>query len=216
MHKVTDLNAFPYSSVGLLVFKMKYEDGRTEDYTGTAFIVSSKGIFTAAHNLYDPDEKSITIEAYFHLNYQGEVKVWNLMLGKDGVTLPDQWLDDEDENYDMAVCVIEHSSFREIASSLILPVYDKLIKAGQKFNAKAIGFQEAEEGMYYDDGEAIALEEGIVLSSNMVVGASGGPWLNTSNNIVYGSTRTAEGEDIASPNNGVSAKELIEWLNKQP
>lgn len=216
MKKVTDVNVFPYSSVGLLVFKMKDEKGRIENYTGTAFIVSSKGIFTAAHNLYNPDEKSITIEAYFHLNYQGEVKVWSLMLGKDGVTLPDQWLDEEDENYDMAVCVIEHSSFRKIASSLILPVHDKLIKTGQNFNAKVVGFQEAEEGMYYEEGKAIPLEEGIVLSSNMGVGASGGPWLNTSNNIVYGSTRTAGGEDIASPNNGVIAKQLIEWLDKQP
>lgn len=204
MKKVTNIGISPFNLVGQLNFKM---DGQS--YDATAFVVSNKGIFTAAHNLYDYEEKHTATEAYFSLWVNGKMKTWALDLGADGVIMPDEWIDDGDDNYDMAVCVIKDESFKDAAIPLL--VYDKNLQEGFKFQAMAIGFQ-GENGMYYCEGEATALEEGIVLSGDMVEGASGGPWMNGTN--VYGSTRDASGTDLASPNNGVTAKELIDALNK--
>jgi hypothetical protein len=122
--------------------------------------------------------------------------------------MPDEWIDDGDDNYDMAVCTIPEPSFAQLA--VPLPVRDTVMPEGA-FPAMAVGFQD--EAMFYDARNAVALEEGMVLASDMVQGASGGPWI--SNGIVVGVTGNASGTDLSSPNNGPSAQQMVAWLQAQ-
>lgn len=208
MIKVKDVTQPPFSSVGQLVFTMG-----DAAYEGTAFVVATQGIFTAAHNLYDFEEGTTANAVFFKLWVNGADKeplVWELPLGKDDVTMPDEWIDDGDDNFDMAVCVIPAESFAAVARPL--PVHDQLLREGLRFKSMAIGYQG--DTMYVDESEATALDGGSVMAGDMVQGASGGPWIAT-DGTVYGVTGNADGENLSSPNNGPVAAKLIGWLKSR-
>lgn len=207
MSDVPDTSIAPYTSVGRLIFKMG-----GETFEGTAFVVSEKGIFTAAHNLYDNENRQTVSEAYFSLwphGAAGEAHVWKLPLGPDGVIMPDQWIDhtEDCDNYDMAVCFIREASFAALA--LPLPVNDAVLRDG-RYNAEVIGFQDGT--MCHDVGIATAVAEGIVMDGDMIQGASGGPWIV--NGIVVSCTANAADGDLSGPNNGPQASELVAALNR--
>ncbi len=204
MKKVTDVTKPPFNSVGKLTFK---QGGET--YTGSAFVVSTKGIFTAAHNFYSDDEE--TTEAYFALWTSGidkDPSVWQLDLAQ--VAFPDGWTEDEEIKDDMAVCKIADESFALAAVPLAVSAKD--FKKPEKIPATAIGFPSDTDDMYETGAEALATNEGHVMKGGFDTGASGGPWIDDNTGVVFGITAEADDGDMSSPVLGQQAADLIAWL----
>ncbi|MBZ0091973.1 MAG: serine protease [Sulfuricellaceae bacterium] len=203
MKKVADVTKPPFNSVGKLSFKQG-----EEFFTGTAFVVSQKGLFTAAHNFYSDDQA--TTEAYFSLWTSGsdkEPSVWQLDLEQ--VKYPDGWTEDEELKDDMAVCKIADESFASAA--IPLAVSEKDFKKPETIPSTAIGFPTDTDDMYETSAEAIATSEGHVMKGGFDIGASGGPWIDE-DGVVFGITAEAEKGDMSSPLLGQQAAALIEWL----
>lgn len=204
MKKAADVTIPPFNSVGKLTFT---QGGET--FTGTAFVVSKNGIFTAAHNFYSDDKK--TTEAYFALWVSGKDEnpsVWELDLGK--VAYPENWEEDEELRDDMAVCKILDESFA--LAAVPLGVSAKAFEIPEKIPSTAIGFPSDTDDMYETSAEAIATGEGHVMKGGFDAGASGGPWIDGNTDVVFGITAEADDGDMSSPLLGQQAAALIEWL----
>ncbi|WNG38210.1 trypsin-like peptidase domain-containing protein [Archangium violaceum] len=176
--RVTSPNEAPFAAVGKLFFHWK-----GSDWVGSAWIINTptRGIVTAAHNVFDENEWSSKV--LFELQYADGhyVAEW---AGKQSVALKG-WTLDTNYAYDMAVVIPKTA----IGGSV--PALDYVVDAKAE-NFLALGYPTpplphyAFDGKYMwgSSGSLIAENRGVISAyNNLTRGSSGGPWCAKAGNV---------------------------------
>ena len=201
----TDRKKIPYQSVGVLMFTVK-----GQAYHGTAYATSITGaknvIFTAAHNLVDPegDSENILFIPAVQTDKSRPYGEFEEIAGGKGTAFfvhPKYDVKTEPDAYDLgSVKLKKNAAGKELGEvvGLLNIVVDKSYTTSDSFTA--IGFPETNvmqqnTGNFKDKTD---MNEVVNKHGELPAGSSGGPWLFKGNDV-NGNTASGVGGVDSSP-----------------
>jgi len=175
--KVVDINKYPYSAVGRIVFHWN-----KRDWHGSAWAVDDQTIVTAGHNVQEDGIWSSNLR--FQLRFQNGVSAEEVELST--VWSLKGWVRDEDLGYDLAVCMLS----KKLAHlGQPLPVMGNVPPDQNEYDA--VGYPGKPSPIHPFDGRVMWESRGDFVSASpstaapvkikaengMTQGCSGGPWI---------------------------------------